>query len=97
MIEAMLHGVVPVATRVSGCVDHIAAGVSGFFLDGVDDRALQAGLTRILATDIETWKMMSRNARAHAAAQFDIQHVAGRYQTLYRGLQRKPSTGFALQ
>ena len=32
MIEAMANGVVPIASKISGFVDHIVPGHNGFFL-----------------------------------------------------------------
>jgi glycosyltransferase involved in cell wall biosynthesis len=86
MIEAMTQGVVPVATRVSGCVDHIRPGETGYFLEGVDRASLVEGLRRIEATAPEAWAEMSERALRHARAEFDMRNVALSYRSLYRSL-----------
>ena len=86
MIEAMFQGVVPLATQVSGCVDHIEPGVTGFFLRGVDTRSIVAGLEAIAGVDLEHWRTMSGTVKAYAARNFGMDAVGDRYIALYRQL-----------
>ncbi|ABS63528.1 glycosyl transferase group 1 [Parvibaculum lavamentivorans DS-1] len=83
MLEAMAHGVVPVATRVSGCVDHITPGITGFFFDSISHEDLLRGLRLVPATSVEEWQRMSAAAETYARAHFDISNVAGSYRQLY--------------
>lgn len=87
MLEAMAHGVVPVTTKVSGCVDHIKAGVSGFFFDGVEQRSLLDGLHQLEQVTGEHWQAMSRTVRDYAYARFDIDKVVTAYIELYQRLE----------
>ena len=81
-----MQGVVPLATKVSGCVDHIEPGVSGFFLDGADTRSIVAGFETIAAVDLELWRSMSRTVTTYAAKNFGMDAVGDRYIALYRQL-----------
>ena len=90
MIEAMAAGVVPVTTRVSGCVDHIVPGRTGFFLEGVDDSSLQAGLRQIGSRSPADWRAMSIPVGDHARAHFEIGKVVERYRDLYQSLPERP-------
>ncbi|MFZ0266646.1 glycosyltransferase family 4 protein [Caulobacter sp.] len=91
MLEAMAQGVVPVATRVSGCVDHIFPGETGFFLEGVDQASIEDGLRLISKVTPEAWAEMSGRARSYARARFDIKVVTANYQDLYRSLANDAS------
>lgn len=86
MLESMACGVVPVATRVSGCVDHIKPGETGYFLDGVDLDSLVQALRFVASVDFDQWYAMSQTVRDYALRHFDIQQVADQYITLYREL-----------
>jgi glycosyltransferase involved in cell wall biosynthesis len=86
MIEAMSNGVVPVATRVSGCVDHIEHKVTGYFLNGTDEASIEDGLRLIANTEKGQWARMSENVRQYAASRFAMTSVAEQYQQLYASL-----------
>ncbi|WP_239807249.1 glycosyltransferase family 4 protein [Croceicoccus hydrothermalis] len=83
MLEAMAHGVVPLATQVSGCIDHIEPNVRGFFFENSDREALLAGLRQISEVDDRHWAEMSRNVEAYAYEHFDIRNVVNSYLILY--------------
>jgi L-malate glycosyltransferase len=87
MIEAMIAGVVPVTTRVSGCIDHIDPGITGYFLDGVDEPSIEKGLQLISQTTMSDWRRMSHAVEEYARRHFDITGVALAYQRLYRSLE----------
>jgi glycosyltransferase involved in cell wall biosynthesis len=91
MLEAMAQGVVPVATRVSGCVDHIFPGETGFFLEGFDQASIEDGLRLVSKVTPQAWAEMSRRARSYARARFDIKVVTANYQDLYRSLASEAS------
>lgn len=86
MLESMACGVVPVATRVSGCIDHIKPGETGYFLDGVDLDSLVQALRFVANVEYDQWYAMSQTVRDYALRHFDIQQVADQYIALYREL-----------
>jgi glycosyltransferase involved in cell wall biosynthesis len=88
MLEAMAHGVVPVATRVSGCIDHIIPGVTGFYLEGTDHDSLVTGLKQVAEVQFEDWLAMSQNVQTYAYERFDMQNVVQSYLALYADLAR---------
>ena len=83
MLEAMSQGVVPVATRVSGCIDHIEDGVNGFFLEGTDSESLTQGLERVGDVSLEEWRKMSRATMDYARSRFDMKVVGAAYRGIY--------------
>jgi glycosyltransferase involved in cell wall biosynthesis len=89
MIEAMAHGVVPVTTRVSGCVDHVQDGVTGYFFEGVDEESLRRGLASLTKVAPGQWKQMSERVSQHARRHFDMEAVAGAYRQLYTDLDQE--------
>ena len=86
MIEAMMQGVVPLATRVSGCIDHIVPGRTGYFLEGVDTGSIAGGIEAIARVGKDQWTEMSERVKAYAAATFTMEAVGARYEALYRDL-----------
>jgi len=86
MIQAMSHGLVPVATRVSGCIEHLCDGETGFFFEGDDEASLARGLAAIAEVPPERWCRMSEAARRYAVENFDIAAICGAYRTLYAEL-----------
>lgn len=95
MLEAMAHGVVPVTTKVSGCIDHIIPGVSGFFFDGVEQCSLLNGLRHLDQVTIEEWQAMSQRVKDYAYAHFDIDKVVDAYIKLYEQLFASESSASA--
>jgi len=89
MLEAMAHGVVPIATRVSGCIDHITSGTTGFYFEATDHESLVAGLRRLADLSVEEWATMSRNVKTYAYERFDIRNVVQSYFSLYADLVRE--------
>jgi glycosyltransferase involved in cell wall biosynthesis len=86
MLEAMTAGVVPVATRVSGCVDHIVPGVTGYFMDGVDEISIKQAVTSCLNVTSQHWQTMSENVTAYSRSRFSIESVTDEYLNLYSDL-----------
>ena len=93
MLEAMTHGLVPVTTRVSGCIDHISPGVNGYFFEGSESEQLLDGLRKIAGIDPEDWTKLSQTSMEYARARFDIEMVCGRYRDLYASLSGNGAPG----
>lgn len=87
MLEAMACGVVPLATRVSGCLDHIIPGETGHFFADTSVQSLADGVSQICATSEDIWRVLSGNVRRYSVARFSIDHVADEYVSLYQRLQ----------
>jgi glycosyltransferase involved in cell wall biosynthesis len=83
MLEGMANGVVPIATRVSGCIDHIVEGETGFFFRGTNHADLVAGLRTIAAVPVEDWRIMSRRTQEYACGNFEIDQVVRSYLRTY--------------
>ena len=90
MIEAMANGVVPITTRVSGCVDHIRGGITGFFFEGTDQEDIESGLETIAHVEPHQWRALSDNVTEHARQNFDIAKVVEEYRGLYSELSARP-------
>lgn len=90
MLEAMVRGVVPVTTRVSGCVDHITPNENGLFLEGTDRASLHAGLSIITSLPTQEWSRLSSATSDYATRHFDILAVRDRYLALYAELAAQP-------
>ena len=93
MIEAMANGVVPIATRMSGFVDHIVPGHTGFFFDGIDRPSLVHGLRMISSLPTEQWCRISASVRDYARRRFDLGVVCSEYLALYASLSSKRRSG----
>jgi glycosyltransferase involved in cell wall biosynthesis len=86
MLEAMVNGVVPVVTRVSGCVDHVVEGETGYFIDTLSLDYLTQKLEFIAHRSVDIWQNMSKACSAYARSRFDINNVAKDYVALYAAL-----------
>jgi len=84
MLEAMACGVVPLTTRVSGCVDHIIPDETGYFFQDVSPQSLIEGISLICGAPESRWETLSDNVRRYSAARFSIDRVADEYIKLYR-------------
>jgi glycosyltransferase involved in cell wall biosynthesis len=93
MIEGMANGVVPIATKISGFVDHIVPGQNGFFFDGTDHSSLVKGLEMIEAIPADRWSAISRSAEEYAKKHFEFDAVCRQYLTLYADLVSTRPTG----
>ena len=89
MVEAMANGVVPVTTRVSGCVDHIIPGSTGFFFEGTGQADLRRGLEAIGKIRPEKWQFLSSNVADYARERFDIGKIVDAYKALYIELAKR--------
>ncbi|MDO8288395.1 MAG: glycosyltransferase family 4 protein [Parvibaculum sp.] len=86
MIEAMSQGVVPVTTRVSGCVDHITSGETGFYFEGVDRDSLAAALEHLKTIQEDEWMRLSARVSQYARERFDMKLISAAYRALYAKL-----------
>lgn len=84
MLEAMCFGLVPITTRVSGCVDHIREGETGFFIDGAEPADISRALARAAQLDVSVWQSISQTVQKYARGMFDINVVAQKYIDLYK-------------
>jgi len=86
MIEAMSGGLIPVTTRVSGCVDHICPGENGLFFESADEASLRLGVERAAELSHAEWTRMSDAAQDYALRNFGMETIRDRYLSLYASL-----------
>lgn len=86
LLEAMASGLPCVATRVSGTVDLISEGKTGFMFNPGDAEGFGVAVGRLLAALPGT---IGANARQYIENNYSLQAVAGRYEALYRSLGNK--------
>jgi glycosyltransferase involved in cell wall biosynthesis len=86
LLEAMSHGVMPIASRVSGVGDVVEDGVSGLLVPPGDEAALATRLEEALAMTSERRCAIGEAARATTCARFSLDRVAERHLALYRSL-----------
>lgn len=85
ILEAMASGTPVVATRVSGTIELVQAGVTGVLVAPGDPVQLaDAILTSIVHPEVG--QAMAERARTLVLAHFDIRAVARQHETLYRQL-----------
>lgn len=72
LAEAMAYGLVVVATRHGAFPETVIDGQTGCLVPEKDARALRDCLLRVLAGP-QHWPQLSRNARQHAEAHYDIE------------------------
>jgi glycogen synthase len=77
---------VPIATRVSGCVDYIVPRETGLFFESVEIPELAARLREAAATPVDQWLAMSRNVEERGRQLFDMRSVVKAYQNIYARL-----------
>jgi glycosyltransferase involved in cell wall biosynthesis len=88
ILEAMAANTPVVATRVSGNVELIRPGETGFLAPPDDPEALAEAMLAALL-DPEESKRMSENARRHVQANFSIEEVANQHIELYQQLMAR--------
>ena len=96
MIEAMANGVVPIAAKISGFVDHIVPGYNGFFFDGTDHSSLVNGLEMISRIPTDRWCAISSSAQEYAKKRFDLSAVCREYLALYAELASTRRTAICI-
>ena len=80
ILEALAAGLPCVASDVPGIRETITDGREGILIPPRDPDALARAAARALA-DAETWRSMSRNARARAA-EFSWDKIAAEYEAV---------------
>jgi glycosyltransferase involved in cell wall biosynthesis len=83
LLEASASGLPCVATAVGGVPEAVVPGVTGYLVPQSDAAALAVAMTRVAGEDRAA---MSRAAREHAVAHFDLRIVVEQWERLYREL-----------
>jgi glycosyltransferase involved in cell wall biosynthesis len=86
--EAMACGV-PVAVTAVGDSEHIV-GTSGKVVPPRDPRALSEAWRALLALPMNQRERLSQEARARVVAMWSLDHIIGRYESLYMELADRP-------
>ena len=82
LLEAMAHGVVPVASRLPGCTDFVVdSGVNGLLVDPGNETGFTEAIVR-LAEDRNRLATLSKEARTRAASCFSSDQMVSRYLAL---------------
>lgn len=84
LLEAAHAGLPCITTDVAGAREAVADGETGFVVPVQDPGALAAAMTRLMVLPAEARRQMGEAARARAAANFEINAVASRWEDLYR-------------
>jgi glycosyltransferase involved in cell wall biosynthesis len=85
ILEAMAAGAPVAATRVSGTVELVQAGVTGVLVAPGDPIQLAEAILTSVARP-EAGQVMAARAREYVSAHFDIRAVAQQHEALYRRL-----------
>ncbi len=88
LLEAAASGLPQVAAGVGGVAEAVIHGKTGFVAAPGDPEALAAAMGRLEAMPADERAAMSRAAREHALAHFDLDAVTGRWERLYEELMR---------
>ena len=85
MMEAMMHGVVPLSTNVGGIPEHIKDGENGLLVESLDEQKILNDFEnkiRYLALNRNELKRMSENAHNYALAHFSKAYFFKSYKEL---------------
>ena len=83
VVEAMMHGVPVVVSRVLGHVDTIEAGRTGFMFEIDSPRTAAAHIANLMS-DSALWQQLRRNAYEVAKAQFEVERMVAETRAVYR-------------
>ncbi len=86
IMEAMSHGVIPIATNVGGIAEHLNNDENGILINEVDDdKVFNAFLMEIyeLLNDGERREKLSKNAFTYAQANFGIEKFQKSYRDIF--------------
>jgi len=79
LLEAMAHGVVPIASRLRGCTDFVVdSGVNGLLVEPGDEGGFAKAIL-MLAEDRSQLARFSKEARARAANRFSSDQMVSLY------------------
>lgn len=87
-VEAAMHGVPSVATRVGGIPDAVIDGHTGVLVEVDDVRAVRAALVR-LRSDPDLRRSLGERARCRARTDLDEVTMARRYNDLFQQLLKR--------
>ena len=84
LVEAMMSGLVPVASRLQGITDQIVdQGETGFLIAPGDVVGFAESI-RVLYKDENLFRSMSQKARAVAVDRFSLDNMIASYEELFR-------------
>ncbi|MFN0097414.1 MAG: glycosyltransferase [Gemmatimonadaceae bacterium] len=86
-LEAQASGLPLVVSTSGGTGEGVVHGTTGFLFDPGDEQALAAHLTTLLG-DVSLRERMSRAAREHMVANFDLRTQTAKLERLYEGLRK---------
>ena len=86
LLEAAASSLPIVATDVGGNREAVLDGDTGFVVPPRDAHALAQGMRQLMELDVSQRLAMGEAGRAHAAATFDLDVVARRWQRIYLDL-----------
>ena len=87
LLEAAASGLPIVATDVGGNAEIVRDGATGRLVAAHDPAALAAAMTETMALPEAARQEWGRAARAHVAAEFDLERVVDSWIALYRRLR----------
>jgi glycosyltransferase involved in cell wall biosynthesis len=90
LIEAMAHGMVPIAPRAGGPLEILEEGKTGFFFAPGDAADLAAKI-RELSADRLRFEAMRKNAYESARTRFSMERMMGELESCYEEILRTSS------
>lgn len=89
LLEASACALPIVATNVPGSWEVVVHGYSGLLSGAGDVSALAAAMTHLMQTPPGERRAMGERARQMVIERFDLEHILGRWETLYQTLLMK--------
>ena len=86
LLEASACALPVVATKVPGSWEIIVHGYSGLLSAAGDVSGLAAAMTRLMQTPFAERRTMGERAQQIVMERFDLEHILGRWETLYQSL-----------
>ena len=86
VLEAMVAGVVVVATRVGGTPELVEDGVNGFLVESGDGEGLKRKLDHVLNADSHGLDQIRNNARKTVEEKFSLSRMISEHQKIYLSL-----------
>lgn len=88
LLEASASGLPIVTTDSGGCAEIVRDSVSGIVVAASDPAALAPAMERLMAMSRDSREAMGKAGRAWVTKYYDMDHVVGRWEELYRELLR---------
>lgn len=89
LLEASASGLPIVATNVGGNAEVVLDGVSGFLVPPQNSARLAEAMQRVMALPEPQRRAMGEAGRQHILANYDIERIVDRWETLYTELLAK--------